>query len=211
MKRKIKPYLVFCLGVFIGAFGMALITKANIGLTPIACLPFVFYLATPLTFGMTLCIMNMIFVLAQVAILGKDFEKFQYLQFFVAFLLGFFVDINMYILKMFNPEIYFLKIAALILGCVIMGLGISIQIKQNLLLLPGDGLVKAICDKISQEFGYIKIAVDSAVVILAFFASLALLGTIEGIREGTIILALLTGLCIKFFLQKFNMPAKNNN
>ena len=202
MRRKIKPYLVFCLGVFIGAFGMALITKADIGLTPIACLPFVFYIATPLTFGMTLCLMNMIFVLAQVAILGKNFERFQYLQFFVAFLLGFFLDVNLYILTILNPEIYFFKLTILLIGCVIMSLGISIQIKQNILLLPGDGLVKAICTKISKEFGYVKIAFDVAVVILAFIASLLLLGTIEGIREGTIILAILTGLNIKFFMRR---------
>ena len=202
MKRGIKPYLIFCFGTFFVAFGIALIAKADIGLTPIACLPFVLYLATPLTFGMYMFIINAVFVLLQVVILRSEFEKTQYLQFFVAILLGIFIDASMYLLKMFSAEMYVFKMITLLIGCIIAGIGISVQIKQNLLLLPGDGVVKAICSKVSKEFGYIKIAMDITVVILAFGLSMLLLGTVEGIREGTVILAVLTGLSIKFFLQR---------
>ncbi|MDL2280990.1 DUF6198 family protein [Selenomonadales bacterium OttesenSCG-928-I06] len=199
---KIKNTFIFCLGTFLNAFGIALAAKANIGITPISCFPYVVSIATPLTFGMTTCIWSVIVVISEVLVVGKEFPKVQYLQLALAFLLGFFIDVSLYLLKIFTVETYFLKLIVVLAGGVIMGFGISMQVKKNILLLPIDGLVKAIAGKISREFGYIKIILDVVIVILAAFTSFILMGSVEGIREGTVILAILTGFVIKFFLKK---------
>ena len=51
------------------------------------------------------------------------------------------------------------------------------------------------------DFGKVKVGNDVSLVIIAAIVSLASLGTIEGIREGTLLSALLTGIFARFFLR----------
>ena len=48
---------------------------------------------------------------------------------------------------------------------------------------------------------YLQVGNDVSLVIIAAIVSLASLGTIEGIREGTLLSALLTGIFARFFLR----------
>lgn len=57
-----------------------------------------------------------------------------------------------------------------------------------------------------KEFGFLKIALDVVMVLIAIVLSLIFFGRIEGIREGTVITALLVGLFVKFFRQLLQKP-----
>ena len=67
-------------------------------------------------------------------------------------------------------------------------------------MLPGEGLVNAIATHRKLDFGKINVIFDWSLVAIAGGLSLYYFGTIEGIREGTLVSAFATGLLVKFFM-----------
>lgn len=49
--EKLKRYAVFLIGLFINSLGVSLITKADLGTSPISSIPYVLSLNFPLTLG----------------------------------------------------------------------------------------------------------------------------------------------------------------
>ena len=77
IKIALSRYGWFTAGVLLNAFGVALITKAALGTSPISSLPYVLSLRFPVTLGQFTFLMNMLFILAQVLLLRKDFRPVQ--------------------------------------------------------------------------------------------------------------------------------------
>lgn len=66
-------YLCFAAGLLINSFGIAFITKAALGTSPVSSIPYVLDLAFVPTFGETTFALNMVYIAAQVALLRRDF------------------------------------------------------------------------------------------------------------------------------------------
>lgn len=49
--NKLKRYILFFIGVFINSFGISVITKANLGTSPISSVPYVLSLNFPFSLG----------------------------------------------------------------------------------------------------------------------------------------------------------------
>lgn len=179
------------------ALGAALITKSNLGTSPISSIPYVLSLIFPLTFGEFTILVNVLFVLIQFLILKKEFHPRQILQVVVGTIFGFFIDFGMFVFSFVNPTFYVTKIVDLLLGCCILAFGIYVQVDANVIYNPGEGLVKAISIKTGKKFGTLKIANDWTLVIIAVIISLIAFRTIKGLREGTILSAILVGSMVK--------------
>ena len=80
-----------------------------------------------------------------------------------------------------------------------------------MLMLPGEGIVYAVSRYFHIEFGKVKTANDVSLVSLAAVISLVYLGGIEGIREGTLISALITGTIARYFLKHLSKVDENGN
>ena len=128
MKEIIKRYLFFILGLFINSIGICLIIKADLGSSPISSLPYTLSLKYPISLGTFTTFLNIILILGQKIMLRQEFKKREWLQLPVSFLFGFFVDMSMIMLSSISPEMYYSKVMLLILGCMILGLGVSIEI-----------------------------------------------------------------------------------
>ena len=87
----------------------------------------------------------------------------------------------------------------------------AVQGIANVLMLPGEGIVYAVSRCFHIEFGKVKAANDVSLVSLAAVISLAYLGGIEGIREGTLISALITGTIARYFLKNLSKVDENGN
>ncbi|WP_239480298.1 YczE/YyaS/YitT family protein [Megamonas hypermegale] len=111
-----------------------------------------------------------------------------------------FIDLFMYILSWLHPQAYYQHILVLLIGCVFMGLGVTCQLLGRVVMLPGEGLVNAIATHWKLDFGKIKVIFDWSLVAIAAVISLYYFGTIEGIREGTLVSAFATGMLVKFFM-----------
>lgn len=203
-ENMVRRYIILLTGLIINGLGVALITKASIGTSPISSVPYVLSLNFVPTIGVFTIIFNVLLVAAQICILRKKFPVSDLLQLPVTFLFSLFIDLFMILLSGINPGSYIEKILWLSAGCIILGFGVYTEVAANVVMLPGEAFVRAVTTKLSVEFGKMKVIFDVSCTASAALISLILTGTIEGVREGTLIAALFLGtfvrICRKVFL-----------
>ena len=193
-------YIWFFIGVIINSFGVAFITKAALGTSPISSIPYVLDLHTHLSFGATTFIFNILMILAQIVILKKDYKKIQILQIVVNIVFSVFIDVSMSLLFWLEPVNIIEKVISLAAGCAILGIGISIEVAPGALMVPGEGLVSAIASKLpNMKFGTIKIMFDVSLMLMAAVLSLIISHGINGLGLGTVISALVVGKFVNIY------------
>lgn len=204
MKNILKNYGLLFLSILIIGTAITLITNAGLGATAITSLPFVISELWEISFGLLTSLFNVLWVLLQILIQGKMFPKIQWLQFVVSFLLGFSVDLSNFFLGSIRPQAYLSQIIMLIIGCLVMAFGIFIQLEAKSVYNPAEGIVAAITENTKYSFGTVKTFFDSTLVILSILLGLIVAGQVTGIREGTIISALIIGPFTGVFQKIFN-------
>ena len=183
----IKIYGIFLIGLTFMSLGIVLIIKSALGTSPISSVPYVLSLALPFTVGQfNFAVSSLMFIL-QPIILRNKFEWVQILQVPMTFIFCAFIDLFMYIFSWLHPQAYYQHILVLLIGCICMGLGVTCQLLGRVVMLPGEGLVNAIATHWKLDFGKIKVIFDWSLVAIAGGLSLYYFGTIEGIREGTLV------------------------
>lgn len=200
-KLFLKKLVLFLVGLFISGVGVAITKRGNLGVSPISSVANILSMRfTWLTLGNWLIIWNCVLILGQIVILGKEFQWYQLLQIPLSFLFGYFTDFGMFISKWMESDSYPARIGCVLLGTAVLGLGIAITVHANLIMNSGEAIVKAISDKWNREFSNVKMCFDIGCVSFSILLSLLLFEwEIVGTREGTIIAAVCTGLCVKFF------------
>lgn len=98
-----------------------------------------------------------------------------------------------------DPQTYFSKVVFLVIGCIILGFGVFLEVVGNVIMLPGEGVVRSITSCVHREFGMIKICVDLSMCLGAVVISLILFHGIHGVGVGTIVSALLVGYVSRIF------------
>jgi uncharacterized protein len=205
--HSIKAYALFIVSIFIMALGISLVTFAELGTTAITSPPYVLSLIFPISFGMLTMLANILYVVIQVVLLGKDFPKNQYMQLLVGPIIGFSIDFWSYFISQIATSVYIVQLLMVIVGCAVIAISIVIQLNANVMNSPAEGVVKAFSIKTKIEFSKGKVLFDVSLVILAIVISFIGLGTLYGVREGTVISALLTGPFVKMFQKFLNRPA----
>lgn len=199
MDKKVKRLLWFVLGVVINSFGIALTTKAAMGTSPISSVPYVLSLWLPLSLGQFTFIVNMFFILAQIPLLRKEYQPVQLLQIGVNVVFSLFIDVSMSLLEGFTPSNPLISLLAVVAGCATLGLGISIEVAADMLLVPGEGVVKAINRRVGGRFGTVKVMFDLSCVIIAALVSVCSMGGIRGLGVGTLVSALIVGRFVNLY------------
>ena len=108
--------------------------------------------------------------------------------------------ISMSFFRFLNPTVYWMQVICLLAGCVCLGLGISLEVQANVVILAGEGAVKAISQRFNTEFGVTKTFFDITLVAVSLVLSLVFLGRVSGLREGTAAAALCVGSISRFFI-----------
>ncbi len=98
-----------------------------------------------------------------------------------------------------QPETYAMKVVSLIVGCLILGFGVFMEMAANVAMLPGEATVRAVSDVFSTDFGKTKIAFDSSMTVIAAILSFIMFRHLDGVREGTIVAAILVGFIARLF------------
>lgn len=203
-----KRYVLFIISLFFAALGVAFTKHAELGVSPISAVANVMSCKfTALSLGTWLIIWNCVLIAGQIIILRKKFQPIQLLQVPLSFLFGWFTDLGMWIVGFIPVNLYYVKLIMVIIGIIILGFGISLSVIANVIMNSGEAFVKAVSDTINKKFGNVKIIFDVLCVILAIILSFAFFEfNLVGVREGTIISALLTGTTVKFFCNKIKKP-----
>lgn len=196
-KNKMASYVLFLASIVVMGLGISLVTHANVGTTAITSPPFVLSLSSlPLTFGTLTILFNITYIVIQIILMKEKFPKIQYLQIVVSFILGIAIDFWTAMVQNFTPTNYLVQLALVLIGCFIIAFSTRMQLKADVVNNPAEGIVRAISTKTKSDFGSIKVKFDVFLVALAIVLSFVLFGNIQGVREGTIISAFITGYMV---------------
>ena len=200
--EKLKRYLIFLVGLFVNSLGVSLITKANLGTSPISSIPYVLSLNFPFTLGSFTIFFSIFLIVLQLIILRKNFKLEHILQIPVSIIFGYFIDLTMILFSWVNPETYIMKIVYLLIGCLILGVGVYMEVLADVVMLPGESFVRAIVLTWKTNFGTSKICFDVSMSVIAAVLSCVFAGRLAGVREGTVIAALLVGFIARLIGKK---------
>ena len=182
--------------------GIAFITKALLGTSPITSVTYVLSMFTPLTIGQWTIVLNLLFVLFELPFMTrkelKDDLRMFLLQIPISLCFGTFIDLSMNMLYWLEPVKYIDQIIYLLVGCVILAAGITLEVKANVAMMAGEYFVRVISQRFHGEFGYVKLCFDIILVCIACLFSICFMSGIYGVREGTVAAALLVGPIVHF-------------
>ena len=195
----IKRYIFLLAGLFVNGLGVSFITKAGLGTSPITSIPYTLSLGFTPTVGMFTLVFNIFLIILQVILLRRNFQLQNLLQLPIIALFSFFIDLTMSLLGFMQPETYAMKVVSLIVGCLILGFGVFMEMVANVAMLPGEATVRAVSDVFSTDFGKTKIAFDSSMTVIAAILSSIMFRHLDGVREGTIVAAILVGFIARLF------------
>lgn len=197
-----RRYILFAVSLFVNAMGIAFITKALLGTSPITSVTYVLSMFTPLTIGQWTIVLNLLFVLFELPFMTrkelKDDLRMFLLQIPISLCFGTFIDMSMNMLYWLEPVKYIDQIIYLLVGCVILAAGITLEVKANVAMMAGEYFVRVISQRFHGEFGYVKLCFDITLVCIACLFSICFMSGIYGVREGTVAAALLVGPIVHF-------------
>ena len=203
MPKKFLPRLILLIsGLVLLAFGVALSIRSNLGTSPISSLPYVYSFIWPLSIGMITILMHVVMITLQMLLLGKTFKWQRWLQLPIGVVFGFAIDGMMWLTQAWQPDSYWLQAIFCILSCLITAIGVCMVVKANLVFLAAEGLYQAISQRFKFEFASCKLYGDITLVSLALISSLLCLQQVIGIREGTILTAILVGVLVRKILPR---------
>ena len=195
----IRKLIVLVAGLFILAFGIALSSKSGIGVSPSASLSYVLSLIFPLSMDTFTMLVNAVFILIQILLLGRNYKPVNLLQAAVVFVFGYFTDLTLSIVAPLQIEAYPLRLILCVVSCIIMAFGVFLEVKASLIVMASEGAISVISDKTHLDFGTVKIILDWGFIALSCVISLVAFRALNGVREGTVIAAFLVGFFIRLY------------
>lgn len=185
--------LVYCLGLMLLAFGVAISVNSNLGVSPVNSLPYVVSQILQVPMGTCVTVIFCGYIVLQVLILGREFQPVNLLQILFSTVFGYFVDFAKMVVGDFAIPTYFGRLLMMGVSIVLIALGVLLYMDAQLVPMPMEGLVACIAGKTGKTFGNVKTVIDCLVVVIGIVLCFIFLGEIQGIREGTIITAIVTG------------------
>ena len=212
-KNIIGRYILFLTGLFIASMGVAFSTKAGLGTSPVASVPYSVSLVFPIfTLGGWLNILSVLQITVQVVLLGKKCKPVEIIiQTILAFVYGYLTNLSCWLIKDIVADTYVQQFVYMGLSCFILAFGIWIQLKGNVAMLPGEAMNRAISMVTGKKYKNIKILFDVFYIIIAAVICLVFLGRLEGVREGSIFAAISVGSIIKLYNGIFDKVKKDKS
>ena len=209
-----KRLLIYVCGLFCIATGIAFASKSGLGVSPVGSPANVLY-QIGLDVGMsdffklgTWTVMTYcVYILIQVILLKKDFKPIQFLQLVISFLFGYMVNFTTSMLSgLPAPTNYAMRLFYLILNVPLVATGVMLYLSPDLLPTPGEGMSIAISKRFNIPIPTAITIFDCTMVVIAAVISLIHFHGLVGVREGTVICALFTGLTMRQLQKVFQKP-----
>lgn len=191
-----RRFAIFTTGVLVCAVGIAFITRAGLGTSPISSLPFVLSLITPVSMGVYTLAFNLFFLLCEGLLIGK-FTVAQALQVPVTVLFSLCVDGALALIPSQYGGPWLNSAVFLVIGCAVMSLGVYLEVLADIIMLPGEAFVRALSKRLGKGFGNVKVCFDSCLTIIAAAVALWAFGHLNGVGIGTVCSALAVGQLVK--------------
>lgn len=204
----IQRLCVFFVGLGCVAFGVAVTTKALLGTTPIAAIPYSLSLILPfVSFGTCVIVFNLGLIAAEWLLLRGRIRFWAiFLQAFLACIFGSCVDGSMFVLLGWDPTTYLARLLWVAGGSLLIGVGAFLTIRANIAVLPYDAFVLALATATARDFGRLRMLCDVCMSVFALLLCWLMLNDLAGVREGTILASLLTSPVIRLLMRLGGRP-----
>ena len=198
-------YGISTLGLVVVALGVGLSIKSNLGIAPLSCIPTVLNLKfTAVSVGTFTWIFNLLFIVIQAFVLKKDFKWTHVLQVLPILIFGYMVDGAIWLFDAIQSPAtnYWVQLALCLVSVVLTAVGIRLEVVGEGWILPADNLLHIITQRTHAKFAVVKVLLDVTLVAITVILALVFFGLLTGnghtmvVREGTLIQAVLTGLCM---------------
>ena len=200
-----RRYAIFLIGLFICSFGVACTTKAGLGTSPATVIPYTLSLIFEgLSFGTWLFLICMLLIAGQIILLRKNTVPGEIIiQIVLSFVYGNLTDFSVYLIRNLEANSYFTRIAFLLAGCFILAFGVYLELVGDVGMLSGDAFAKAVATVTKKEYGSVKMVIDITMTAIAALLAILNLHRLAGVREGTIVAAVVIGMMIKVYKRWF--------
>ncbi|MCL2841788.1 MAG: DUF6198 family protein [Defluviitaleaceae bacterium] len=195
----IRRIIIYLIGLLTLAFGTSFTIQSDLGVSPVSSLPFVISEATSLNIGLMSALFFTGLVVFQIAILGRKFKWLNLIQLPFVFVFGYFLNFAVWVMYGVQFPTYFGRLGMLAVGIVLIALGIVLMICARIIVLPPEALCQALEQRFERvKFHKAKMVMDCVIVVLSISISLIFLSELVGVREGTVISAILIGKIIPY-------------
>jgi len=195
---------LYIVGLFFLAMGVAFSVNSNLGVSPVNSLPYVISQISGVAMGNCVIIVFCSYIVMQIVILRKEFKPINLCQIIFSTIFGYFVDFAKLLLGDFAIPTYAGQLVMLAISIVLVAVGIFLYVEVDLVPMPMEGLSMTLAKKAKMPFPTMKIIVDCVVVVTGIVLCFVFLGKLDGIREGTIITAIVVGKIVGMLRKPFS-------
>ncbi len=129
---------LYILGLFIMTLGVSMSVKSNLGVSPVSSIPYTITCITGLEMGKATILFHTFLVFLQILILGKAFEKKNFLQVVVGVLFGYFTTFSNYLFSFLpTPESLPVRLVMMLCSTCIIAVGIFFYLPSDIMPVPG--------------------------------------------------------------------------
>ena len=202
LKKKFYTELAYIVGLLTLAFGAALMTMADFGLSMIVAPAYILHLKLSqtwsfFTFGMAEYTLQAVLLLITVGVLRR-FRVSYLLSFVTAFIYGMLLDGFIELFSTFSFEALYLRVAAYVLGLLFTSFGVTMFFRTYLSPEVYELLVKEVSKKFGVTLSRFKTFYDCGSLVVSVIMTFSFFGLWEfrGIGWGTLVCALVNGWLI---------------
>ncbi|KOY72565.1 hypothetical protein RZ54_03440 [Apilactobacillus kunkeei] len=189
--------ILYIIGLNVLALGTTLFACGKLGVSSLVSVPQTLSFIIHTTLGHATTMFFIVLVLIQLIIV-KRFELKIVLQLVLSFVFGWLVDFYGLTvgLKRIPLNGYAERISITLLAILCTALGIFMMVKAAFVLIPADGFVNVISEKIHKPFGQMKFCFDASMIVITILLGLIFLHHITSIGIGTVLAVLFVGQMI---------------
>lgn len=198
-KNIIIRYALFLVGLFVASLGVAFSTKAGLGTSPVSTVPYSLSMVSSLfTFGGWLNVWSVLQITVQIILLRSRCNPVEIIiQTVLAFVYGYLTNFSCMLLNGITVNSYLDQLLLMAVSCFVLALGIWIQFKGGVAMLPGEAMNRAISMVTGKRYENVKIFFDIMYIVISMIICMVAFGKLSGVREGSIIAAVAIGNIIK--------------
>jgi uncharacterized membrane protein YczE len=209
-----KRLLIYLVGLYCMAIGVVFSAKSSLGVSPVGSLANVLYqiglaenMPSYVNLGNCTTAVYCLYILTEFLILRKEFKLKMLLQLVASFLFGQLVNLATAMMSFLpTPPNYVVQMIYLLCSVPMVAVGVMLYLTPNILPTPGEGMSLAISSKTGWSVGSSKTLFDCSLVIISAITSLVYFHALVGVREGTVICALLVGYTMKQMQKVWQKP-----
>ena len=201
MNKRTRRFIVYAIGMFVLALGLALNTKADLGVSPIISVPYSISQITGYNFGDLTFVVYALFVVVQIVIHLNLKKNKKIMSDLLQLPLSLIFTRLLNIFSTYIPTSQNLGIRFIVLAFAIIctGVGAAMSLSMQLVLNPGDGIVQALAERFNKSVGLTKNLFDCFNLCITLCISIFIAHQIVGVGIGTVIAVIGVGRVIALF------------